>query len=59
MVGEIKVVGEYDYKTGELIPLDGGTSYAVIPQSYVGTHEATGLTGYYEEFVTEYGNYLL
>lgn len=59
IVGEIKSVGEYDMKTGELMPINGGVTYAVIPQSYVGTHEATGLTGYYEEFVTEYGNYLL
>ena len=59
IVGEIKAVGEYDMKTCDLMPINGKTSYAVIPQSYIGTHEATGLTGYYEEFVTEYGNYLL
>ncbi len=59
IVGEIKTVGEYDMKTGDLMPIDGKTSYAVIPQSYVGTHEATGLTGYYEEFTTDYGGYLL
>lgn len=59
IVGEIKAVGEYDMKTGDLMPIDNKISYAVIPQSYVGTHEATGLTGYYEEFTTEYGGYLL
>lgn len=50
MVGEIKAVGEYDMKTGELIPFDGGISYAVIPESYIGTHEAVALAGYQEEF---------
>ena len=59
MVGEVKAVGEYDMATGELMPADGKVSYAVMPNSYIGTHEAAGLTGYYEEFVTEYGNYLL
>ena len=59
MVGEVKAVGEYDMTTGELMPADGKVSYAVMPNSYIGTHEAAGLTGYYEEFATEYGNYLL
>ena len=30
MVGEIKAIGEYDRKTGELNYFDGGISYAVI-----------------------------
>lgn len=29
-----------------------------MPESYIGTHEATGLAGYYEEFSSDYGRYL-
>lgn len=60
MVGRIEVTGELfmgiddDYK-----PVSGKESYAVMPESYIGTHEATGLTGYYEEFSSDYGGYLL
>lgn len=59
MVGAIKPVGEYDYKTGDLIPLDGKVSYAVMPESYIGIHEAVGLTGFYEEFSTDYWSFLI
>jgi hypothetical protein len=60
MVCRIEVTGELfmgiddDYK-----PVSGKESYAVMPESYIGTHEATGLTGYYEEFSSDYGGYLL
>lgn len=51
MVGAIKGVGEYDMKTGELIPRDGGVSYAVIPESYIGTQQVTGgLSGFQDTF---------
>lgn len=56
MVGEIKAVGRYDMKTGELVPFDGGRSYAVMPESYIGTHEATALSGFQEEFSFEYAS---
>ena len=48
MVGEIKAIGEYDRKTGELNYFDGGISYAVMPESYIGIHDATGMSGYQE-----------
>ena len=44
MVGEIKAIGEYDRKTGELNYFDGGISYAVMPESYIGIHDATGMS---------------
>lgn len=59
MVGRIEVTGELfiglddDYKF-----ITGKESYAVMPESYIGTHEATGLAGYYEEFSSDYGRYL-
>ena len=59
MVGEIKSVGEYDMKTGDLIPFDGGTSYAVIPELYIGIHDVAGLSGYQDEFSFPYANKIL
>lgn len=59
MVGEIKAVGEYDMKTGDLNPFDGGTSYAVMPESYIGEHDAAGLSGYQDEFSFTYASNIL
>ena len=59
MVGEIKAIGEYDIKTGDLNPFDGGTSYAVMPESYIGEHDAAGLSGYQDEFSFTYASNIL
>ena len=59
MVGEIKAIGEYDIKTGDLNPFDGGTSYAVMPESYICEHDAAGLSGFLDEFSFTYASNIL
>ena len=57
VVAQVKAVGQYDMKTGELMPFDGGVSYAVIPESCLGTHDITGLGGLQQELSFEYASY--
>ena len=45
---KLKLFWRIDRKTGELNYFDGGISYAVMPESYIGIHDATGMSGYQE-----------
>lgn len=49
MVARVAIVGELFMDTdSDYTAVDGQALYAVVPESYAGTHEAVGLTGIYQ-----------
>ena len=56
MVAKIKVTGELQMDTeDDYTAIDGGFSYALLPESYIGVHDyVQGLGGFYEEFSFKY-----
>lgn len=55
MVAKLNIVGElFMDEDSDFKAIDGGLLYAVLPESYVGTHLVVGLFGLYEEFSFEY-----
>lgn len=61
IVAKIKTVGELSMDAdSDYTNVDGATYYAVVPESYIGIHEAVGMSGLYNEFSFEYaGQYIL
>lgn len=55
IVAKLKIVGElYMDEDSDFTAVDGAVYYAVLPESYVGTHLVVGLYGLYEECSFEY-----
>ena len=55
MVAKAKIVGSlYMDQDTDFTPVDGGTYYTVVPESYVGEHCPVGLTGIYMACTFEY-----
>lgn len=55
VVAKIKIISElYLDSDGDYTPFDGATLYAVVPESYIGTHEVVGWGGMYTKFSFEY-----
>lgn len=55
IVAKIEIVGQLNMDTdSDFTVVDGGVMYAVLPESYVGTHEVVGLTGIYQRCSFKY-----
>lgn len=55
MVAKLKTIGSLYMDTdSDFTKVDGGVSYALLPQSYTGVHEVVGISGFYSEFAFKY-----